>query len=76
MCDCGGYSVTEPLNPRRGAKEVSQIDNKWILDNLNRKLLVQGPIYDIYNDIIGYITKNEDGNTVRIFTHNIKQILD
>ncbi len=76
MCDCGGYSVTAPLNSGRGKKEASQIDNKWILDSLNRKLLVQGPIYDIYNDIIGYITKNEDGNTVRIFTHNIKQILD
>jgi len=33
-------------------------------------------IYDIYNDIIGYITKNPDGNIVRIFKSNIKQILD
>jgi len=76
MCDCGGYSVAESLNSRKGAKEVSQIDNKWILDNLDRKLLVQGPIYDIYNDIIGYITKNKGGNIVRIFPHNIKKILD
>lgn len=76
MCDCGGYSVNEQLNNRKGAKQVSYIDNKWVMDNLNRKLLVQGPIYDIYNDIIGYITKNEDGNTVRIFPHNIREILD
>ncbi len=76
MCDCGGYSVTDPINSSRRGKEISQIDNKWILDSLDRKLLVQSAIYDIYNDIIGYITKNEDGNVVRIFSHNIKQILD
>jgi hypothetical protein len=57
-------------------REVSLIDNKWIWDNLGRKLLVQGPIHDIYGDIIGYITKNEDGNIIRIFKKNIKQILD
>ena len=76
MCDCGGYSVSDPINSRKNGKQVGQIDNKWVLDSLDRKLLVQSAIYDIYNDIIGYITKNEDGNTVRIFSHNIKQILD
>lgn len=76
MCDCGGYSSIDHQTSNRGRKEVSQIDNKWILDNLDRKLLVQGPIYDIYNDIIGYITKSENGNLIRIFSHNIKQILD
>lgn len=76
MCDCGGYSSIDHQTSDRGKKEVSQIDNKWILDNLDRKLLVQSPIYDIYNDIIGYITKNENGNVIRIFSHNIKQILD
>ena len=75
-CGCGGFSAIDPTNSPRKGKEISQIDNKWILDNLDRKLLVQSAIYDIYNDIIGYITKNEDGNTVRIFSHNIKQILD
>jgi len=76
MCDCGGYSSVEHHSSNKGRKETSQIDNKWILDNLDRKLLVQSPIYDIYNDIIGYITKSENGNVIRIFSHNIKQILD
>jgi len=43
---------------------------------MDRKLLVNSPIHDIYGDIIGYSTKNESGNTIRIFKKNIKQILE
>lgn len=57
-------------------REVSTIDNSWIRDSLDRKLLVQGPIHDIYGDIVGYVTKNEDGNIIRIFKKDVKQILD
>ena len=58
------------------SKETSRILNSWVIDNMNRKLLVQSPIYDTYNDIIGYVTKNESGNIVRIFSKNIKEILE
>ena len=58
------------------SKETSRILNSWIIDNMNRKLLVQSPIYDSYNDIIGYVTKNESENIVRIFSKNIKEILE
>ena len=75
MCNCGSNSAFEPIK-RAKSKEVSRILNKWVVDKLNRKLLVQDPIYDIYNDIIGYITKTPDGNTIRIFANNITQILD
>ena len=75
MCDCGSGSMYEPII-RKSSKEESKILDKWIIDNLGRKLLIQSAIYDIYNDIIGYITKNPDGNVVRIFNTNIKQILD
>ena len=57
-------------------KEQSKILNKWIIDNLGRKLLIQDPIHDIYNDIIGYITKNSEGKIIRIFASTIKQILE
>jgi hypothetical protein len=80
MCDCRSESEIQMRSLLRdqtvSKREVSLIDNKWIWDNLGRKLLVQGPIHDIYGDIIGYITKNEDGNIIRIFKKNIKQILD
>ncbi len=58
------------------SKEVSKILNSWIVDNMGRKLLIDSPIYDTYNDIIGYVTKNESGNIVRIFAKNIKEILE
>jgi hypothetical protein len=80
MCDCRSESEIQMRSLLRdqtvSKREVSLIDNKWIWDNLGRKLLVQGPIHDIYGDIIGYITKSEDGNIIRIFKKNIKQILD
>ena len=75
MCNCRSASEFQPIK-REGGKEESKILNKWIIDNMGRKLLVQDPIYDIYNDIIGYITKNSEGKIIRIFASNIKQILD
>lgn len=76
MCDCGkGIKIDDHIraNP---PKEISKIINKWIVDNMERKLLIQDPIYDIYNDIIGYITKNENKETIRIFANNIKKVLE
>jgi hypothetical protein len=75
MCDCKSASSYDPIR-RDYSKEESKILNKWVIDNTGRKLLIQTPIHDIYNDIIGYITKNTEGNIIRIFSNNIKQILD
>lgn len=75
MCDCKERE-TDIVYLDHYKTEKSLIDNKWILDNLDRKLLVNSPIHDIYGDIIGYVTKNSEGNTVRIFKKNVKQILD
>jgi transcriptional accessory protein Tex/SPT6 len=75
MCNCGSNIKIDTIrvNP---PKEISKILNKWVIDNMSRKLLIQEPIYDIYNDIIGYITRSEDKKTIRIFANNIKQILE
>jgi hypothetical protein len=75
MCGCGSVNSSE-IRTMTHSKETSRILNSWIIDNMNRKLLVQSPIYDAYNDIIGYVTKNESGNVVRIFSKNIKEILE
>jgi hypothetical protein len=75
MCGCGSVNSTE-IRTMTHSKETSRILNSWIIDNMNRKLLVQSPIYDSYNDIIGYVTKNESENIVRIFSKNIKEILE
>ncbi len=75
MCGCGSVNAPE-IRTMTHSKETSRILNSWIIDNLNRKLLVQSPIYDNYNDIIGYVTKNESGNIIRIFSKNIKEILE
>ena len=75
MCGCGSTNANEIRN-MTPSKEVSKILNSWIIDNMGRKLLIDSPIYDSYNDIIGYVTKNESGNIVRIFAKNIKEILE
>ncbi len=75
MCGCGSVNAAE-IRTMTHSKETSRILNSWIVDNMGRKLLVQSPIYDTYNDIIGYVTKNESGNIVRIFSKNIKEILE
>ena len=75
MCDCGAPD-TNYKDYRIGPKKESKILNKWILDNHGRKLLINSPIYDTYNDIIGYVTKDETENIIRIFEGNIKNILN
>ena len=75
MCDCEKRE-TDIVYLDHYKMEKSSIDNKWVLDNLGRKLLINSPIHDIYGDIIGYVTKSSEGNTVRIFKKNVKQILD
>ena len=75
MCGCQKTRQVVETNDHY-KKEISTLDNKWIVDNYGRKLLVNSPIHDIYGDIIGYATKNEFGSTIRIFKKNVKQILD
>lgn len=74
MCGCSSSNAV-PIQ-REMTQEQSKIINKWILDNLGRELLVIQPIWDTYNDIIGYITKKSTGEIVRIFAKNVKEILE
>jgi len=75
MCDCGALP-SDFLDYRTTPKAKSKILDKWVMDNLGRTLLISSPIYDTYNDIIGYVTKDKNGDTIRIFERNIKKILD
>lgn len=72
-CNCESYSsYGQNLSYR---KKKDRISGKWVIDTKERKLYAESPIYDVYGDIIGYITKNESGDVIRIFTKNISQIL-
>jgi hypothetical protein len=75
MCNCGDPNV-DYTDYRRSPKKESKLVNKWIIDSQERKLLISSPIYDSYNDIIGYVTKTESGKIIRIFEQNIKKILE
>ena len=72
-CNCGTQDSYEPNYSYR--KKKDKLSGKWILDVQGRKLYVESPIYDVYGDIIGYITKNESGDLIRIFSKNIAKIL-
>lgn len=71
-CNCQSQNSYEPVNSYRKAKDL--LSGKWVLDVQGRRLYVSNPIYDVYGDIVGYITKNEDGNEIRIFAKNVVQI--
>lgn len=71
-CNCGSQNSYEPVNSYRKQKDV--ISGKWVLDIQGRRLFVDSPIYDVYGDIVGYITKNEAGDVARIFAKNVSQI--
>ena len=72
-CNCDSYTSYEPNYSYR--KQKDRISGKWVIDVQNRKLFAQSPIYDVYGDIVGYITKNEEGDTIRIFSKNVAKII-
>jgi hypothetical protein len=74
MCGCNkNISSYEQVPGTR--KQQDTMSGKWILDVQNRELYLESPIYDVYGDIIGYITKNKSGDIIRIFSKNIVQII-
>jgi len=72
-CNCGNENSYEPNYSYR--KKKDKLSGKWVLDIQNRKLYVESPIYDVCGDIVGYITKNEMGDVIRIFSKNVSKIL-
>jgi hypothetical protein len=72
-CNCGIENHYEPNYSYRRKKD--KLSGKWVVDVQNRKLYVESPIYDVYGDIVGYITKNESGDLIRIFAKNVSKIL-
>ena len=74
MCGCNGNTNSYEQVPST-RKQQDTMSGKWVLDVQNRELYLENPIYDVYGDIIGYITKNKSGDIVRIFTKNIVQII-
>lgn len=74
MCGCNQNANSYEQVPST-RKQQDIMSGKWILDVQNRELYLESPIYDVYGDIIGYITKNKSANIVRIFAKNIVQII-
>ena len=57
------------------AKEPDRLSGKNIIDSSGNRLLVTDAIRDVYGDIVGYITLNASGQTMRIFARNVAQII-
>ena len=72
-CNCSPQNSYEPVNSYR--KQKDRIGGKWVEDVQGRTLYAESPIYDVYGDIVGYITKNDKGDTIRIFAKNISRII-
>jgi hypothetical protein len=73
-CNCSPQNSYEPVTTYRKAKDT--VSGKWVLDVQERRLYVDKPIYDVYGDIVGYITKNENGDVIRIFSKNVVKIIE
>jgi hypothetical protein len=73
-CNCLSQNSYEPVTTYRKAKDT--VSGKWVLDVQERRLYVDKPIYDVYGDIVGYITKNENGDVIRIFSKNVVKIIE
>jgi hypothetical protein len=75
MCGCNNLTVGQMGEPVHRRKELDTLSGKNIKDINGNVLLVTAPIHDVYGDIIGYITKTQEGNTMRIFAKNVAQII-
>jgi hypothetical protein len=75
MCGCNSLPLNQIGERINRAKEPDRLSGKNIIDSNGTRLLVTDAIRDVYGDIIGYITLNESGQTIRIFAKNVAQII-
>jgi hypothetical protein len=75
MCGCNNLSLNQIGERINRAKEPDRLSGKNIIDSSGNRLLVTDAIRDVYGDIVGYITLNVSGQTVRIFARNVAQII-
>jgi hypothetical protein len=75
MCGCNSLPLNQIGERINRAKEPDRLSGKNIIDSNGTRLLVTDAIRDVYGDIVGYITLNESGQTVRIFARNVAQII-
>jgi hypothetical protein len=74
---CGCRNKSRGLTTNQPTKkEYEDLSGKFILDSNGIKFLVISPIYDFYEDVVGYMVKDEKGNSLRIFAKNVQKILD
>jgi hypothetical protein len=73
---CHQRSIAQLGEMTSNRKQPDTLSGKNILDSSGNKLLVTSPIRDVYGDIIGYITKKEDGSVMRIFAKNVVEIIE
>ena len=77
MCNTCSKRTVDQIGQRiNRSKETNRLSGKNIIDSNGNKLLVTDAIRDVYGDIIGYITLNESGQTIRIFARNVAQIIE
>ena len=77
MCNTCSKRTVDQIGQRINmSKETDRLSGKNIIDSNGNKLLVTDAIRDVYGDIIGYITLNESGQTIRIFARNVAQIIE
>lgn len=77
MCNTCSKRTVDQIGQRLNrSKETDRLSGKNIIDSNGNKLLVTDAIRDVYGDIIGYITLNESGQTIRIFARNVAQIIE
>jgi|688.fasta_scaffold58546_2 hypothetical protein len=77
MCNTCSKRTVDQIGQRiNRSKETDRLSGKNIIDSNGNKLLVTDAIRDVYGDIIGYITLNESGQTIRIFARNVAQIIE
>jgi hypothetical protein len=75
MCGCNSLPLNQIGERINRAKEPDRLSGKNIIDSNGTRLLVTDAIRDVYGDIVGYITLNESGQTIRIFARNVAQII-
>jgi len=75
MCGCNKLPLNQIGERINRSKEPDRLSGKNIIDSSGNRLLVTDAIRDVYGDIVGYITLNVSGQTVRIFARNVAQII-
>jgi hypothetical protein len=76
-CGCGqaNHEQIPQMTEYRANSEPDSLTGRTIKHSTGKILTISAPIRDVNGSLIGYITNDQDGKVMRIFSKDVSEVL-